>query len=107
MYSASLIAAKAKLPAGAARARTALAGGDEVELHFGANTVGAGLTLEARDALFEQLAIELEADTGDVAALLRAEQIACTAKFEVAHRNAKACAELIVLLERVQALSAR
>ena len=58
---------------GAARARTTFTGSDEVELHFGTNTIGAGLTLEAGDALFEQLAIELEADTSDVATLLRDE----------------------------------
>ena len=57
----------------------------DARLHF--------LAFQRRDALFEELAIKLETDGGDVAALLRAEQVARAANFQVAHGDFKAAAE--------------
>ena len=68
-----------------------------IELDFSADAVGAGFPFEAGDGLFEELAIEFKADAGDVAALLGTEEVTGTAEFEVAHRDAEACAELVVL----------
>ena len=50
--------------------------------------------------LAEQLDVELEADRGDVAGLLGAEQVAGAADLEVAHRDREARAELRVVGER-------
>ena len=58
-----------------------------------------------RDALPEQLAIELKAHADDVPALLGAEQIARAAEFEVAHRDAETGAELVVLPDRTESLA--
>ena len=60
--------------------------------------------LQPRHALPQQLAIQLEADPDDVAALLGAEQVAGTAELEVAHGDAKARAELVVLPDGAQPL---
>src|SRR5204862_3794690 len=57
------------------------------------------------DALLEQLAVELEADRRDVPALLRAEQIAGAANFQVAHRDFEAAAQRGVLLDGADALA--
>ena len=53
-------------------------------------------------ASFEQLDVELEAERGDVARLLGAEQVAGAADLEVAHRDREAGAELGVVGERRQ-----
>ena len=55
---------------------------------------------ELRDRLVEHLDVELEAERGDVAGLLRAEQIARAPDLEVAHRDLEAGAELRVVGER-------
>ena len=47
------------------------------------------LALQVGDGLGQQLAVQLEADGGDVARLLVAEQVAGAAQLEVAHRDAK------------------
>ena len=52
------------------------------------------------DRLVQELDVELEADGGDVARLLRAEQLAGAADLEVAHRDREAGAELGVVGER-------
>ena len=49
--------------------------------------------------------VELEADRGDVAGLLVAEQVAGAAQLEVAHRDREARAELGVVGEGRQALA--
>src|SRR6185436_2387485 len=54
--------------------------------------------------LFEQLAIEIEAHRGDVPALLRAEEIARAANFQVAHRDFEPAAEARRLLDGADAL---
>ena len=46
----------------------------------------------------------LEAHAHDVSALLGAEQVACAAQLKVAHRDAKARAELVVLADGAQPL---
>ena len=56
--------------------------------------------LQLGDRLVEQLDVELEADSGDVARLLGAEQLARAADLEVAHRDREARAELGVVGER-------
>ena len=63
------------------------------------------LALQRGDALLEQLAVELEADRRDMAALLRAEQVAGAADFQVAHGDFEAAAERGVLLDRAEALA--
>ena len=64
-----------------------------------------GFALEPLHALLEQLAVKLEADGGDVAALLCAEDVARAANLEVAHGDLESAAELRVLLERADALA--
>src|SRR5437868_6867843 len=63
----------------------------------------APLAGELRNRLREQLDVELEAERGDVARLLVAEQVAGTADLEVAHRDREAGAELGVVGERGEA----
>jgi hypothetical protein len=58
------------------------------------------LALQLGDRLVEELDVELEADCGDVAGLLRAEQLPGTADLEVAHRDRESGAELRVVGER-------
>ena len=74
-----------------------------IELDFSADAVGAGFALETGDGLFEELAIEFKADAGDVAALLGTEEVTGAPEFEVAHCDAEAGAELVVLFEGVEA----
>ena len=62
----------------------------------------AALTRELGDGLAEHLDVELEPERGDVAGLLRAEQVAGAADLEVAHRDREAGAELGVVGERRQ-----
>ena len=57
------------------------------------------LTFENGDALFEQLAVKLEANRHDMAALFRAEQVARAANFQVAHGDFEAAAQHGVLLD--------
>ena len=63
------------------------------------------LRAQLLDRLVEQGDVELEADRGDVAGLLVAEQVARPAQLEVAHRDREAGAELGVVGERRQALA--
>jgi hypothetical protein len=63
----------------------------------------ARLPLHLRDRLVEHLDVELEADRGDVARLLRAEQLAGATDLEVAHRDRESRAELRVVRERREA----
>ena len=63
------------------------------------------LAFQRADALLEQLAVEFKPDGGDVAALLRAEQIARAANFQIAHRDFESAAERGVLLHRADALA--
>ncbi len=79
---------------------------DEVEFHVGADRGGVFFAFEARDGLAEQLAIELKTDADDVAALLRTEEVAGAAKFEVAHGDAETGAELVVRAQGVEAFAA-
>ena len=61
-----------------------------LELRIGAD--GRGFALQALNGLAQELAVELEADGGDVSALLRAQQVAGAADFEVAHGDFEAAA---------------
>ena len=58
---------------------------------------------ELADGLFQQLAVQLVADRGDVAALLRAQDVAGAADFQVAHGDGEAGAHVAELLDRLQA----
>ena len=58
--------------------------------------------LQLGDGLVEHLDVQLEAERGDVAGLLGAEQVARAADLEVAHRDREAGAELGVVGERRQ-----
>ena len=71
-------------------------------IHADRPSRGAALSRELRDGLAEQLDVELEAERGDVAGLLRAEQVAGAPDLEVAHRDREACSELGVVGERGQ-----
>src|SRR3954465_383025 len=57
------------------------------------------IALKLRDSLLQQLAIQIEPDRHDMAALCGAENAAGAANFQVAHRNAKACTQRAVLLD--------
>src|ERR1035437_9264998 len=70
----------------------------ELERHQGATLWF--LAFQARDAFLEQLAVEVEADGGDVAALFRTEDVARAANLQVAHRDFEPAAEGRVLLDR-------
>ena len=59
----------------------------------------------ACDGLVEHLHVELEAERGDVAGLLVAEQVAGAAQLEVAHGDLEAGAELGVVRQRRQAVA--
>ena len=61
------------------------------ELHFGL-VEGDGLFLEGVDGALEELAIEVEADGGDLARLLDAEDVAGAPDLEVAHGDFHAAA---------------
>ena len=61
---------------------------------------GARLAGELGHGLVQHLDVELEAERGDVARLLGAEQVAGAADLEVAHRDLEAGAELGVVGER-------
>ena len=63
---------------------------------------GARLAGELGDGLVEHLDVELEAERGDVARLLGAEEVARAADLEVAHRDLEAGAELGVVGQRRQ-----
>ena len=79
--------------------------GEEIQakLHFEA---GFGLlAFEVADALFEELAVKLKADGGDVAALFGAEQVAGAADFQVAHGDAEAAAQGGILFDGAEALA--
>src|SRR5438067_9805138 len=58
------------------------------------------LARELRNRLVQHLDVELEAEGCDVARLLGAEQVACAADLQVAHRDREARAELGVICER-------
>ena len=73
----------------------------EIEAH-GAHE-RAAVAAELGDRLGQQVAVELEADRGDVPRLLVAEQAARAAQLEIAQRHAVARAELRVVGERGQA----
>ena len=61
------------------------------------------LARELGDRLVQHLDVELEAERGDVARLLGAEQVARAADLEVAHRDLEPGAELGVVGERREA----
>ena len=63
--------------------------------------------MQALHGLFEELAVHLEADAGDVAVLLGAKQVARAADLEVAHGDLEAGAELSEFLHGLQALLRR
>ena len=58
----------------------------------------------SRDRLADQPDVEVEADVGDVAGLLAAEQVAGAADLEVLHRDRHAAAEVGVLGQRREPL---
>jgi hypothetical protein len=66
---------------------------------------GDFFAFEGGDALFKELAIEFEADGGDVAALFGAEEVAGAADFEVAHGDFEAAAEGGVLFDGADAFA--
>jgi hypothetical protein len=63
------------------------------------------MAFEGLDTLFEELAIEVEADGGDMAALLGAEEIAGAADFKVAEGDLKAGSEGGILFDGADAFA--
>ena len=73
----------------------------EVERHLGG--IGGGDPLHPPHGLFEEAAVELVADGGDVAALLGAEEVAGAADLEVAHCQREPRPHAREFLDRSQA----
>ena len=59
--------------------------------------LGLGITAELVHGLTDEPDVEVEADVGDVAGLLAAEQVSGAADLEVLHRDRHAAAEVAVL----------
>src|ERR1017187_1832021 len=78
---------------------------EEIELERHQRAMFGFLALEAGDAFLEQLAVEVEADGGDVAALFRAEDVARAANLQVAHGDFKPAAEGRILLDRADSFA--
>ena len=78
---------------------------DKIEPHLHLEPRLGFFAFQLRDGLLQELAVEIEADRHDVAALGRAEDAAGAANFEIAHGDAKARAERAVLLDRVDPLA--
>ncbi len=68
------------------------------------NDSASGSPLSSLDRLGDELAVQVEADRGDVPALRAAEQVARTADLEVAHRELEARAEVGELADRLEPL---
>ena len=66
--------------------------------------VAARLFLGVADGVFQQLAIQLVTDSRDMAALLRAEDVAGAANLQVAQGDLEARAEFGELLDRLEPL---
>ena len=66
--------------------------------------LGDGLALELGDGLGDHLAVEVEADGGDVARLVGAEQVAGAADLEVAHGDLEPGAEVGELADGLEPL---
>jgi len=64
----------------------------------------AAARLELLHRLGQELGVQVEADGGDMAALARPEDVAGAPDFQVAHGNLKAGSQIVVLLDRLQAL---
>jgi len=65
-----------------------------------------GRFFEARGWPVQQIAIQLVAHRGDVAALLGSQDVAGAAQFQIAHRNAKPGAHVAELFNGPQSLAA-
>ncbi len=76
----------------------------EIEFHAGPDAGRRRLALQPRHRLAQELAIQLETDAYDVPALFGAEQVAGAAQLQIAHRDAEAGAELVVLPQGREAL---
>ena len=81
--------------------------GLDVQLQVDRPEVLDRLVLEPADGLVEQLAVQLVADGGDVAALLGAEDVARPADLQVAHGDAEAGPEVGVFLDGLEPLGGR
>lgn len=68
----------------------------DIEAEFG-RLVG-----QLSNGIFEQLAVQLVSDRGDVSALLGAEQVSCSADFEISHRDAEPGSELREFLDGME-----
>src|SRR5205823_494083 len=77
---------------------------EEIEAHLDIDTAADFFAFERTDALLEELAIKIETDGGDVAALLCTQEIARAPNFQVAHGDFKTAAEARVLFDRADAL---
>src|SRR5262245_15502647 len=76
----------------------------ETELDLGLHLDVAPLAAQLLHRLFHHLRVELEADRGDVARLLLAEQVAGAANLEIVRRQPKSAAQVVELLQHAQPL---
>src|SRR5213594_4220143 len=74
-------------------------GGGKIEPEIDIEPEPEFFTFALRDRLFEQLAVQIETDCHDVAALGGPENAARAANFQVAHRDAKTRTQRAVLLD--------
>lgn len=74
----------------------------DVQLDVNGDARRGRLPAHPLDGFFEKLAIKLVADRGDVAGLLRAEDVAGAANLQIPHGDAKSRAQIAVFLNRLQ-----
>ena len=70
----------------------------------GREQIGLLAALQAAHGLGQHLVVKLKAHFQHIAALLVAQHLACTANLQIVHRQIKAAAQLLHLLNRFQAL---
>ena len=80
-------------------------GGDEIEPQIDIEPESQFFTFAFRNGLFEQLAVQIETNRHDMAALRRSENAARPTNLQIAHRDAKARAQRAVLLDGADSFS--
>ena len=88
----------------AAGGKCSLLGGDKIEPQRGRAAAGF-FALQRIDGAAEHFAVKVEPHRDDVSALLRAEQVAGSTDFEIAHGDFETRAEFGILLDRRDALA--
>jgi hypothetical protein len=73
---------------------------EEIQPHLDIDAWRDLFPFQRSDALFKQLAVQVEADRCNMAALLGPQKIAGTANFQIAHGDFKSASQSRVLLNR-------